>query len=210
MFNFFKKKDNGQYNSLMLLIFEKLQDQYPQIYRQLAEGLIIGCRRMIQKPLPNYTNFNYNIKILNRFEDKSGRGGAIKGIFVFDQISNRYLELNVHIDYGIMIGFWVPASRKFKFDSSKIDIGKQYIYYFENEDFKELKSIIGAKQAELLNESDVNKVLLNGKDYFAIGEVEDGQYIVIDLDGKVYYASYQPFTLRLIENPLNEVLNSLK
>ena len=64
------------------------------------------------------------------------------------------------------------------------------------------------EEISLLNTSDIYKIELNGKIYYHLKDLEDGDFIGIDTQKNIYLITHDPFKIALQDNDLNYYLNN--
>jgi hypothetical protein len=161
IFNFLKKEYNHKKDEkLMLEIFRLLpkEEEFSFIFQQLNESILIGVRKINKKPYLNYTKFNMNTSLLNKYENKNGRFFQIKGITVFDLDTCKYIEVNIDIAFGLLMGYSTPQKETVNFDLTKIKIDGFFIKYFSNNDFESISGLLEKSEMKLINPSDVYEI----------------------------------------------------
>lgn len=59
-----------------------------------------------------------------------------------------------------------------------------------------------------INENDIYAISLNGKEYYHLKELEDGDFIGIDKDNKIYKITHDPYMIQELER--TTLINYLK
>lgn len=203
---FFKRtKYENWETKLLIKIIEKLPEQYLFLKEQVENGLIkkvfIGS-----SVIPNYVGFSYNPLISRKYEDKKGRFFKLSGIFISDFLTGEFVEIEIFISHGLIMGYSIPQKLKIKPDLTKIKVDNFKRTFFDNADFQKISHLLGKKEISLINPSDVYEVILNGKSFFNIKNLEDGNFIGIDLEKHVYVITHDPFEIKLLNKDLTEVL----
>jgi len=207
-FNFFKKKitDYKKDEELMIKIFGLLPKEFDYIFRQLNDGILTGVEKLNKEPYTNYTKFSLNVALLNQYEDKKGSFFQIRGIKIFDLDLAKFIDINIDIAYGLLIGYSTPAKEKINPDTTNIQVVGFYIKYFENDDFKNLSAILNKEEVKLLNAADVYEVALKGKKFYHLKDLEDGDFIGIDLDKRLYKITHDPFEIIELKGNISEII----
>ena len=60
-------------------------------------------------------------------------------------------------------------------------------------------SLLTKQELANINENDIYASNLNGKDYYHLKELEDGDFIGIDTDNHIYLIAHDPFEIKNIE-----------
>ncbi|TPG41947.1 hypothetical protein [Flavobacterium pectinovorum] len=210
MFKFFKKQKKihlvGWEKDLFSNLFKLLGDEYNYFREQVSEGIIESIR--LEKKIPNYINFRLNIILLNKFEKKKEPFFTINGIKIFDKTSGAYRLLSLDLGYGLILGYSTSDILNFNPDPDiqKIVIDSIYITYPDNEDFNKIKSLLSNEEINLLNASDIYEVELEGKMYYHLKDLEDGDFIGMDMNKNIYKITHDPFQIIVEENQLINLL----
>ncbi|MDJ1472883.1 hypothetical protein [Xanthocytophaga flava] len=184
----------------MTSVFNLLSDDFEYIRTQIADGIITGFQKR-DTPFKNYTKFTYNSDVLNLYENPSGSFFSIKGIFVYDLQTMQFVEIHVHIVYGLLLGYSIPAFNTILPDCDRITIESFQIEYAENEDFLEIKPLLNDLELQIVNPSNVYIVEIRDKVYYHILDLEDGDSIGIDKQKIVYKITHDPFdAIKLTED----------
>ncbi len=208
MFGLFKKKrDFKMEAALMKAIFSRLEG-FDHINKQLDEGIIIGSG-LLREPLPNYIKFSLNVELLNKYEEKLRPTFRIMGIIVFDSKSAVTTEIQIEIWHGILVGFEPQISKLESPDLETINTSGYWIEYLENAEFDLIKKLLTEEEIKLINPSEVYEVELEGKSYYHIAELENSDFIGMDLDKKIYKITHDPYEIVELEESLKEILENL-
>ncbi|KOP39612.1 hypothetical protein DBB36_14455 [Flavobacterium sp. WLB] len=199
MFNFFKSKKsihlNGWENELLENIFKALGNDYLRFEKQIAEGIIESVR--FDKKSQDYISFKLNISLLNKYEKKNEQLFVVKGVKVFDKISSQYKSFDIFIGYGLVLGYSVQDIFKFDPDINQIKTELVYNFFYENEDFDKIKFLFTEEELKFLNASDIYEVSLNDKIYYHLKDLEDGDFLGIDISGNIFVITHDPFEIIL-------------
>jgi hypothetical protein len=210
MFNLFKRKKKvqlfGWEKELFKNIFTLLGNEYSNFEKQISEGIIESVR--FNKDITDFISFKLNVVLLNKFEIKKEQLFTLKGIQVYDKTSCQYKHLKFEIGYGLILGYSVSEILNFNPDINKIKIHSAYKIFVENDDFKNIQFLFNHEELNLLNASDVYKIELNGKIYYHLKDLEDGDFIGIDRQRNIYLITHDPFKITLQNNDLNYYLNN--
>jgi hypothetical protein len=208
MFGLFKKKrDFKMEAALMKAIFSRLEG-FDNINNQLDEGIITGSR-LLKEPFPNFVQFSLDVKLLNKYEDKLGPYFKVKGVTVFDTKSVATVELQIRISHGLIFGYEPQISKLESPDFETLNTSGYRIEYFENPEFDPIKKLLTEEEIKLINPNEVYELELKGKSYYHIAELEDGDFIGMDLDKKVYKITHDPYEIVELQDSLKEILENL-
>jgi hypothetical protein len=208
MFGLFKKKrDFKMEAALMKAIFSRLEG-FDNINKQLDEGIIIGSR-LLKEPLPNYIKFLLNVELLNKYEDKLRPTFTIMGITVFDSKSAVTTEIQIEIWHGILVGYEPQSSTLESPDFETINTTGYWIEYSENAEFDPIKKLLTEEEIKLINPNEVYELELKGKSYYHIAELDNSDFIGMDLDKKIYKITHDPYEIVELQDSLKEILENL-
>lgn len=191
---------------LLTKVFDQLPDDFKLYKEQIKNGLFRGVITGMGD-IPNYVAFTYNPEILKKYDDEHGRNYVLKGIRVFDSISKEYVTLNVYMSYGTINGYATPNRKKITPDLEKVDISKFSLEVLDNKDFEKVKNLFSESELKIINPSDVYEVELEGKKYYHLKGLEDGDFIGIDTEKRVYKFTHDPYEIKLLGVDLKSVLN---
>jgi len=206
MINLFKKKNN-QPNILIELIaniINMLPLQFEYLRNQISGGIIKGIKSE-KGPFQNYSKISLDVKALNKFEKPDGKYFAIKGIKVFDIKHQKTTEIHLYIGYGLLIGFSTPEIKELAPDISTVDISGYYLEFFVNDDFEAIKAILTNEEVEVLNSNNVYEVELEGKVYYHIKDLEDGDFIGIDKEKNLYKITHDPYEIVSLKESILQI-----
>ena len=207
MIKLFGKKRVGKIEThLLLKIFEKLPDEFEHFRRQLAEGLITKAL-FSDSPVPNTLDFSYDVKLLNKYEIKEERCFYLKGIEVFDSNINDWSEIIIECGYGILMGYSTPKSEHFTPDTTRVRFNNLRKEYLDGGALKVMKEFLDESEMALINPSEFYEVPLQGRNYFHVSDLEDGDFIGIDRDKNVYRITHDPFEIKLLDGNIQANLS---
>jgi hypothetical protein len=208
MFKFFKRKNkidlHGWEKELFSNIFKLLGNDYIGIEKQISEGIIESVR--IDSKTPNYYSFRLNIPLLNKYENRKEQLFNINGIRIFDKFTQSYKYITIDLGFGLILGYSIKDVLNFNPDVNKIDISLVNKYYYENDDYKTIEFLFTKDELELINISDVYKVELDGNIYYHIKDLDDGDFIGIDIHKNIYKITHDPFEIIIQNNELKHFL----
>ena len=210
MFNlFFKKKGRSQLNDwevdLMLNTFKLLGNNYKKFEVQITRGIIKSVR--LYKQFPNYLSFGLNVKLLNEYEKKLENYFEIKGLSVFDITSKSFIPFSIECDNGLVLGYTMLTPKNFMPDLKKINVTNHIKIKKGEDEFNKIKFLFSKEELALINPSEVYELDLEGKTYYHLIDIEDGNFLGIDIHKNIYKITHDPFEINLQKN---ELLNLLK
>ncbi len=207
MFGLFKKKKLDFKNevSLMKAIFSRLEG-FGEIKKQIDEGIITGISLPYDTWWPNFVKFSLNTKLLNKYEDKLRPTFTIMGITVFDSKSSVTTEIQIRICCGILTGFESLNSRLYNPEIETINTSGYWIKYSDQSDFEIIKDNLTKEDVKLVNPSEVYEVELEGRKYYHLIDLEDGDFIVMGTDKKIYKTTHDPYEIVEVQGSLKDII----
>lgn len=198
MFDLFKIKrrkikdwEKAFLKSALELCGKDIEQYIPQLESSLIKGVNIGV-----SDIPNYIGISYNSAFYKEYENAHGKSFKISNIKVKDLLSGQNLNIDIYFAYGIILGYAMDKKiSKYKFDIKGIDISAiKKIYVGENH--PEILSLLTQQERNNINESDIYITTLNGKDYYHLKELEDGDFVGMDVDNNIYLITHHPFEIK--------------
>ncbi|GAA0891745.1 hypothetical protein GCM10009122_14240 [Fulvivirga kasyanovii] len=192
---------------LMKEVFQALDDNFISFRNQLKDGLLRGVRIYSNDP-SHYIGFKYTPDVAEKYLDETKEDFSIEGIQVYDEILSKYIDFIIYTTHGLICGYSTPASDKPKFNINKIKLDGVKKVYLNNLDFENVKNLFNESELKLINPSEVYEVELEGKKYYHLKDLEDGDFIGIDTEKRVYKFTHDPYEIKLLGVDLSSVLNS--
>jgi len=209
MFKLFKKKRstlNHWEVPLLLNIFSQLAG-YQQIKDQISAGLLKGVL-VGSSATPNYVGFSYVTAISKQFENNFMEDIVVKGIKVLDLGLKNYTEVQIYIANGLITGYSTPQANNFLPDIDCIVVTNAKTIAMDTTDFDKIKSLLNDAELKLINASNVYEIDLLGKVYYHLKDIEDGNFIGMDMEKRIYKVTCNPFEIIELTGRLPEILIS--
>jgi len=206
MFGLFKRTKIESWEIAVLV--NVLQKSPPEFHLHLTyinEGLFKRVQVGLSD-IPGYVGFSYNPEIYDKFYQPDDRDCRLEGVVVFDTISKKYLDYIIYFSYGVINGYSIAGAKKFKIDPQKIDTSNIKLKFWDNIDFNRLESVLTPNEVDLINPSDVYVIVLDGKEYFHITDIEDGDFYAMDEEKKIYKITHDPYRIEKIDISLADLL----
>ena len=73
-------------------------------------------------------------------------------------------------------------------------------------EFDDIKHVFNGEELAIIDKEDVYEVELNGTIYYHLQELEDGDFIGIDQNKKIYKITHDPFEITELKGALAEIL----
>lgn len=209
MFNLFKKKkekeDWQQEKQMLLVIFSHLPTQFKFLTDQVNDGLIQGFRRR-DSPIPNYHKIIFDVPTLNKYDKKEQGFFCIRGPEVFDLNSNKYIRVDVYYYSNVLQGYATPTIKEFRPDIETIRLRNYYLQSLESDDYDRAKVLLDKAALDKINPNDVYELVLDGKKYYHLKDLADGDFIGIDEEKKAYKITHDPYGFEVLSGPLVDIL----
>ncbi|WP_307382981.1 hypothetical protein [Chitinophaga terrae (ex Kim and Jung 2007)] len=182
---------------LLINVFSKMPPEFHYLCDQVEEGIL---KRVffISTPIPNYVGFSYNRDVVGKFERKQDNGFEIKGVRVYDEVSKSFIDFEIHISHGLVIGYSTPNNKKISIDINKIDVSDLKIQYDINPLYDKIRPLLKPAYVRSVSPDDVYEVELDGKIYYHLQDLEDGDFIGMDDNGKYYEITHDPYEIKEI------------
>jgi hypothetical protein len=190
---------------LLLHTFGQLPSEYVVYKKQIEEGLIASVI-LSDNPRPNYVNFTFDPKVSKKYEKDDGRFFRLENIKVYDDVSEAWNDLEVYITHGLVCGYALTKAVKTKPTFTEVvadDFKQKYLDDFE---LQLMRTFLSNVEIELINPSDFYEIDLEGRTYYHIRDLEDGDFIGIDEDKNVYQITHDPFEIRRLEGDISKNL----
>ena len=207
MFGLFKKtswKIEGKTFDFFKQIFEKL----PIDFQFLSEGLDKGLYRRFSVNHAMKGHF-YTISFDPSMSDKSitkGKQFELENIII-KQDGEAY-QLNITIHDGLWIGFEIEKNildfNNFQIDMSSFKKNKSKF----SADTK-IEKLVSGLICNQLDFTNLGEYDIEGKTYYQIKDLEDGNYIAIDNKGQVFRLINDPYKIELINKSVRNFVDDV-
>ena len=210
MFGLFKRtKIEDWEKEILQSIFLRLPNDYEKYNHQLELGLLRGVMVGVSD-IPNYVGFTYFSKVYNKFYNPKGNNYKLSNIRVFDKVTNEYINMSIYFGYGVINGYSIDTvkAKKIKPDMSKIILDFVKKQEIGEDDSVKILHFLSSEERSFIDINDIYATIIEDKDYYHLKELEDGDFIGIDLDNNIYKITHDPFQLSLLER--EDLLDFLK
>lgn len=207
MFGFFKRtKIEAWEIALLSGVIEKLPKEYASLTDQIKDGLLRGVLVGVSD-IPEYVAFTFNSNVLKKYDKVNDRDYKITNIKVYDAKTSSFLPYEIYISSGTISGYSLGGGKSKKIDLNRIDVlgfKKQFIGEF---DYERILSVLNENEKSRINPSDVYPVFVGDKEYFHIKDLEDGDFIGIDIEKNVYKITHDPLRVSTLNKKIVDVLS---
>lgn len=179
---------------MLLKILSQLPMEYQFLTEQIEDGLIRGFA-ISEKAPGNKHKVLFNVAVLNRYEKKEKGYFRITGPEVLNLNTNKYAKVDLYYYANILQSYATPMTKEFRPDIQNVRVKKFHLQSLDGEDFARIKSLLEKEAMSKINPNDVYEVILEGKTYFHLKDLQDGDFIGIDQKGTLYKITHDPYNL---------------
>lgn len=207
MFGLFKKT-SWKIDGKSLDFFRQVFSQLPADFKFLADGLDKGLYRRFSVNHAMKGNF-YSIGFDPLQSDKSmtkWKHFELENILI-KQDGQAY-PLNITIHEGLWIGFEIEKNI-LEFNNFQIDFSlfkKSKSKFTADTKIEKLVSGLTCEQLDLTNLGEFD---IDGKIYYQIKDLEDGNYIAVDNKGQVFGLMHDPYKIELINKSVRQFVDDV-
>lgn len=185
--------------------FQTLFGQLPSEFHFLQEHLQKGVYRRYCFNRDN----NYFIVFDPEQSDKSmvkGSNSEIKNIQII--ADKQQYSLDITIYQGLWVGFDTPKNIKdfksYHFDTARVEKAESK-FAADNK----IERLVKGLHSESLDLDDLSEIEVEGKSYFQIKDLEDGNNIAINYKGHVFGLTHDPFKVKLLNKSVKGFVESV-
>ena len=209
MFGLFKRTKLEYWEKeLLCKVLMKLPKEYSTLMNQISEGLIKGVL-LGMGDIPGYVAFTFNADVLRKYDRKNEWDFKLTNIKVYDNIISDFVSFEIYVSSGTISGYSLGGGKKHNIDLNKINVSNFKKEFIGKSDYDRIADILDSDEKKFLNPSEVYSVYVNGKEYFHVRDLEDGDFFGIDDKKVVYKITHDPLQAVSINKKLAEVLNAL-
>lgn len=213
---FFKKKKvfkddrglNDMEKNFLISLTNKLGFKFPLFKKQVEDGGIIGISIDPLRRKGGYI-FTLDAIVYENLENKGLNPFILRNI-ISKNWNGQSVQIEVYTSNGLMSGFFVSDNLE-SIDPSTIATESLYVKHSRNDDIKEFSELFLRIQpySKSLDLSDSFRITVQGKDFFTVKALGDGNYLAIDKGGCLYELTHDPFSIRIKYATINSFLESL-
>lgn len=207
MFGLFKKT-TWKIEGKVLAFFRQVFTQLPTDFQFLADGLDKGLYRRFSVNHAMKGHF-YTIGFDPSQSDKSmskGKQFELENIII-KQDGQEY-QLNITIHEGLWIGFEIEKNI-LDFNNFQIDLSSFKTSKSKFAADTKIEKLLSGLICEQLDLTDLGEFDIDGKTYYQIKDLEDGNYIAIDNKGQVFGLMHDPYKIKLINKSVSQFVDDL-
>lgn len=188
-----KKKHIEQFENN---VSEMLINDFPEFKKVLKISKLYGIN-FTTKPEGIHLTKGYKPKDFEELKKNYNIHFNLNGVYVFNNNLKTYIPIKLNYLNNALTNIEIDNPKKFhkNFNINNLKIEKLSIekLSIENPEKEIVLKILEKVDAEKLNLLDLDntfEIELNGKLYYTILDMEDGNYIAIDIQGKFYSLSH--------------------
>jgi hypothetical protein len=199
-------------------LYHALVNAFPEKYIDLKEQLYIirffSMNNWTLYPQFKFLTHFYRGESRKKLQ-KRGVNLKLSGIKIFSKERNTYLELELLIRNNLPIGIRI-GNNDFKldeFDLKRIDTSNilESSFQFEPDEVEKMYSKLPNLLKASIEPNSLEEIELNGRTYFSIYDLEDGNCIAIDKNLNVYSLVHDATPMsKKMKIGLDEFLNQVK
>jgi hypothetical protein len=198
------KRSNWKIEGVRLSFFQKVFSELPIEYHFLKDGLSEGVyRKIFISDIPG----NHYVVLHTHSTNLFQKGKFELGNILIHQDGETFV-LNITIHDGYWIAFEIDADiskfKNFEIDATKLL--KSQSKYAPNRNIQNLVAGLSSDELELEN---LGEFEVDGKIYYEIKDLEDGNYIAIDEKGEVFSLLHDPFEIQLLNQSIKNFVEDV-
>ena len=200
MFSIFRKKyrklESWEKTTLQH-VFNLLGNRYVHYIEQLDFVDEVGINR---SDISNLINCIYPVSFYKEFENELIENFKVEGLIIEDLYKRRDVEVILYFSDNIFLGYStnLPVG-SIQFNCEKIDISKTRKKFWGDEGSSIVKRFLTNNELKSINIGDIYISNINGKDYYHLKELEDGDFLGFDQTGNFFILTRDPFEIRKID-----------
>lgn len=206
MFGLFKKT-SWKIEGKALDFFRKVFNQLPAEFQFLSNGLDKGL----------YRRFSVNHSLKGHFyivfdpsqSDKSmtkGKHFELESILIIQD--GQVFPMNITINEGLWIGFEIERNI-LDFNNFHIDLSSFKKSKSKFAPDTKIEKLVNGLTCEQLDLTNLGEFDVDGKTYYQIKDLEDGNYIAIDNRGQVFGLLHDPYKIELLNKSVRQFVDDV-
>lgn len=207
IFNFYTSKKHLK--QFEMKIAELLNNEFPE-FKKVIEISNLSAIHFTVKPQGIYLNRSYSPKVFEDIKRNHNTSFHLNGIFVFEKKSKKHIPLKLHYFHNSLTSINIDDPKNFhrNFDLNnikveEIEIGHLKIQNLDKEIVLKVLKNINEEKLNLLDIENAFEIEIDEKPFYTILDMEDGNYIAIDKQGKIYRLNHdhKERVKKIAENP---------
>jgi hypothetical protein len=198
MFGFFKRTKVLEWEVRLLKnVIMKLPKEYSYLIDQINDGLFRGVL-VDSSDIPGYVSFTYHSSVLTKYDREQERDFKIANIKVYDNKSSHFLKYEIYVSSGTINGYSLEGGNKHDIDFNKIDVTNFVKVPIGESDYHRISHLFSKEEKTLLNISQIYSIFIDGKEYFHIKDLENGDFVGVDETNNIFKIFHDPLEAILI------------
>ena len=216
MFNFFKKKKRSLRDkeltetdrAFLNAIANALQAKYPSIKRQVDAGAIAG---ITERFVYGEGTFYYSIdgELSKKTRDRVAGDFKLMNIEFLNK-SGKPEQLNLYVMEGLVYGYQCSTLVE-NLDLSTFQDKNSWIKIFRDDDYETISHFFEKYDKSFLDKLDLGsvfKIELNDAELYTIKNLQDGNYLAINLEGQIFELIHDPYIVKKVFENVEELHRS--
>jgi hypothetical protein len=208
IFNFYTSKKHLK--QFEMKIAELLNNEFPEFKKVIEISNLCGIH-FTAKPQGIYLNRSYTPKVFEEIKRNHNTSFHLNGILVFEKKSKKHIPLKLHYFHNSLTSINILDPKKFhrNFDLNNIKVEEIEIEHLkiQNPDKEIVLKVLKNIDEEKLNLLDIEntfEIEIGEFFFYTILDMEDGNYIAIDKQGKIYRLNHdhKERIKKIAENPI--------
>ena len=208
IFNFYTSKKHLK--QFEMKIAELLNNEFPE-FKKVIEMSNLSAIHFTVKPQGIYLNRSYSPKVFEEIKRNHNTSFHLNGILVFEKKSKKHIPLKLHYFHNSLTSINIDDPKNFhrNFDLNnikveEIEIGHLKIQNPDKEIVLKVLKNIDEEKLNLLDIENTFEIEIGEKFFYTILDMEDGNYIAIDKQGKIYRLNHdhKERVKKIAENPI--------
>lgn len=206
MLGLFKRKKIENWEIVLLKnVLAEFHEEFNYLINQINDGLLKSVL-VNSSDIPGYVGFTYNPAVLKIYNRENEKDFKLTNISIINsQFSYLY---EIYVSTGTISGYALNTKKSIDVSKYRIDISKFRKEAIGISDYNRISDIFTDDERKLINPSNVYSVLLDNKEYFHIKDLEDGDFIGIDIDKNVYKITQDPYEITLLEENISTIFEN--
>lgn len=208
MFGLFRSKRTNiekWETELLRKVMAKLPEEYSNLLKQIDDCLLKGVIENASD-IQGYVAFTFHPSVFKKYDKTSERDYKLTGIKVYDIKSERFLKYEIYVSSGAISGYSLSNLKKCDIDLNKIEVSDFYKKTIGDSDYNCILDLLDTAESELISPSQVYSVFVGTTKYFHIKDLEDGDFIGMDENKRIYKITHDPLEVVKLDKSLIDIL----
>ncbi|GGH26771.1 hypothetical protein FAZ19_18405 [Sphingobacterium alkalisoli] len=188
-------------------IFEDLGVEFDTFSKQMQYTQKI---KMDETSKSCFYSLIYPVSFYKDFENRLDTNFKIENIKVHNLKNKESMFIILYFASNIFLAYSTSLARsKFEFDYKNIDLSGIKIAMWGDTEGLQVLELLTKEEEHYVNSGDIYISKIEGKEYFHLKELEDGDFVGIDKDSNVFVITHDPLEVKPFERgKLLDVLKS--